>query len=670
MLLSRSSASNHHQALRALPGREREELSLEPSRVNVSHEETYEEEEEDKAIHTNKSRSFKTTHASGLMQAMKSSFASNFVPLFHPPHHHREEQLQAEKFNNHTISENGKLKSLPTAPQTTNLSYNEERSNTLHSSQRLLPHNNTNNKTISQIEGFRVHNNSVNRTNEEMNEEDVLSETLDDCPVDPNNTSPSIQNQDSSFNVNSSLNTTFSEMFTRLLGREKRRPHCTAPIRTVIVVPYFLKEQYEKHAENEKMAKSQVSTEECARDVKSQKSMPSQKNHHETIDHLESNENVTNEVSIEYEDMGRNPSLSPCIRSVTIYKKEWLVGVEENVRTRFVGERDLERYLDIEGANYRLRRKSKGGSRALEKQRNLEKQQPNEEGKQQQDLQRPTKSRRVFLPDSVQISRMQQPPPYGDSNSSEMEPKSSTSSLPDSSNIHQIKSSKRMEEEKLGARQNSDAANSTTSNSLTILSQENISNHIHVMRWIERDLGISMPSTVQCESELKNGLKLAEIVARLESEERTKGLNKQPQTKAALYNNVERVLSVLRENKAIELRYLWSVKEINSGNPDVIWGLLTDIFEAYKRRTSKVKTRSRKKKYNDGSKEEEMVEKIEEISKNVHTNQASKEMNEERQRERNSSMADDVTEAEEFSIEDINRLKQELLNSVLSDEQE
>lgn len=44
-----------------------------------------------------------------------------------------------------------------------------------------------------------------------------------------------------------------------------------------------------------------------------------------------------------------------------------------------------------------------------------------------------------------------------------------------------------------------------------------------------------------------------------------------------MVSNVNRALSLFRDVKSMNIRYLWSVEEIVDGEPDVIWGLLDDI---------------------------------------------------------------------------------------------
>ncbi|EFC49090.1 predicted protein [Naegleria gruberi] len=116
-----------------------------------------------------------------------------------------------------------------------------------------------------------------------------------------------------------------------------------------------------------------------------------------------------------------------------------------------------------------------------------------------------------------------------------------------------------------------------------------------------------------------------------------KGISRLPQTTAAMHNNLERVFSVLRDNKTIELRFLWSTKEVISGDYDTIWGLLNDIYNAYWKKTSKVKRASQNKKRENSR---------------IQAHSPNSSLEEERE-----------DENEGFSIEDINRMKRELLES-------
>lgn len=55
------------------------------------------------------------------------------------------------------------------------------------------------------------------------------------------------------------------------------------------------------------------------------------------------------------------------------------------------------------------------------------------------------------------------------------------------------------------------------------------------------------------------------------------GADPKPRSRAAMISNVNRALQQFREVKNLSPRYLWSVEEIVSHDPDVIWGLLEDL---------------------------------------------------------------------------------------------
>lgn len=70
---------------------------------------------------------------------------------------------------------------------------------------------------------------------------------------------------------------------------------------------------------------------------------------------------------------------------------------------------------------------------------------------------------------------------------------------------------------------------------------------------------------------------LADIVERAENRE-IKGIDKKAQRSAAIHNNFNRALEVLRSRKNLNPRYLFSTDELIKGNPEVVWGLLDDIY--------------------------------------------------------------------------------------------
>lgn len=135
---------------------------------------------------------------------------------------------------------------------------------------------------------------------------------------------------------------------------------------------------------------------------------------------------------------------------------------------------------------------------------------------------------------------------------------------------------------------------------------QRISGHEKAIKWIE-SLGISMyesshlPTTdtntivANCMEGLRNGTKLAEIVEKLEG--RTiAGIDRKPTRTASAYNNVNRVLTLLRERKNIDPTHLWSVKEVLAGDEEVIWGLLETIYAEYGKiyKSNKVKSKASK----------------------------------------------------------------------------
>jgi hypothetical protein len=138
---------------------------------------------------------------------------------------------------------------------------------------------------------------------------------------------------------------------------------------------------------------------------------------------------------------------------------------------------------------------------------------------------------------------------------------------------------------------------------------QRIRQHEKVVKWLD-SLGISLFEAVDlntinttsiakdCMESIKNGIKLAEIVERLEGKV-VPGIDKRPSKTAAIYNNVNRVLTLLRTRKNLNPKYLWSTREIMNGDEDVIWGLLEHIFEEYgKNYKVPVASNNRKRKLN------------------------------------------------------------------------
>lgn len=99
-----------------------------------------------------------------------------------------------------------------------------------------------------------------------------------------------------------------------------------------------------------------------------------------------------------------------------------------------------------------------------------------------------------------------------------------------------------------------------------------------LLKWIE-SLGIKF---IDCEREedfvqsFTNGVKLAAIVEKVTKKE-IRGINLKP-SNAAILNNINKSLEILKQNKNMNPRYLWSAVDIMKGNSQVIWGLIEDIY--------------------------------------------------------------------------------------------
>jgi hypothetical protein len=89
-----------------------------------------------------------------------------------------------------------------------------------------------------------------------------------------------------------------------------------------------------------------------------------------------------------------------------------------------------------------------------------------------------------------------------------------------------------------------------------------------------------LPTSTDFVNAFKNGLVLVRVVEYLEHTV-LKGINDNPKTSAAMLNNLNRALEVVRNKKGINPRYLFSSEDIVNGNPEVIIGLLEDIAKAY-----------------------------------------------------------------------------------------
>lgn len=83
--------------------------------------------------------------------------------------------------------------------------------------------------------------------------------------------------------------------------------------------------------------------------------------------------------------------------------------------------------------------------------------------------------------------------------------------------------------------------------------------------------------------QIQQGALLCDIVCRLESTT-VPGIERTKTTRGACMANLNRALNVLRRTKTVNMssRYLYNVDDLQRGDPDVIWGLASDIYKAYK----------------------------------------------------------------------------------------
>lgn len=112
-----------------------------------------------------------------------------------------------------------------------------------------------------------------------------------------------------------------------------------------------------------------------------------------------------------------------------------------------------------------------------------------------------------------------------------------------------------------------------------------------IVSWITQDLGIELPQIVgslenpmiadpRTDLGMSDGVLLAKIVGKLENTV-IRGIDHKPTKNAAMINNLNKSLEILRNRKNMNPTYLWSMKEISSGNYEYIWGLLYDIYQEY-----------------------------------------------------------------------------------------
>jgi len=404
-----------------------------------------------------------------------------------------------------------------------------------------------------------------------------------------------------------SFNSTFVDLYTKLLGRCKRSPQLTAPIRTIISVPSMFKEHYEKQAEMERVTKKKEHF---------GKTITEERPHKVLSKPVEVVEGSTYYIDDDYTaTIPRQPSLTPCMRSVLI-KKDRMLGSEDSIRTRFIGERDVYRTNNV---NRRIV-KSASTIQAPAQKRSFKKE--------------PTR-KLVTLPASTldckppTVEAEQKVPPMQQKIVAS-QPTNQTTTKPKQFTPLEVMETKK----------------SATVND--VFSESNKEQFAPIAKWIQRELGIEFNMDKQCEMELKNGTKLAEIMGRLEGEEKMKGINRQPQTSAAVLNNLERSMTVLRENKNMKADYLWSMKEIIGGDEQSIWGLLGDIYETYRRKTVKRTKKPQNKKINETT--------------NIQISTTNSSDSKQTMKKRMSKTMS-LEEPTEFSLEDILAMKRALLES-------
>ncbi|KAL9654802.1 hypothetical protein ABK040_008596 [Willaertia magna] len=119
----------------------------------------------------------------------------------------------------------------------------------------------------------------------------------------------------------------------------------------------------------------------------------------------------------------------------------------------------------------------------------------------------------------------------------------------------------------------------TTTNS-ALVNEKSLERNRNIVNWIEKDLGIQI-NLDTFDDEMKNGVKLSDIVARCEGKHELRGIERKPKKTAQMTNNINRALAVLRDKKDMNPTYLWSTEEILNCDSNVIWSLLSDIYKCY-----------------------------------------------------------------------------------------
>eukprot|EP00743_Colponemidia_sp_Colp-15_P013000 GILK01014960.1.p1 GENE.GILK01014960.1~~GILK01014960.1.p1 ORF type:complete len:790 (+),score=123.52 GILK01014960.1:179-2371(+) len=88
----------------------------------------------------------------------------------------------------------------------------------------------------------------------------------------------------------------------------------------------------------------------------------------------------------------------------------------------------------------------------------------------------------------------------------------------------------------------------------------------------------------------RDGTLLCDLVNRLEGNRQPVllGITRAPTSVASVIANINKVMRVLRSKLEMNPRYLWSTEAVMSGSPEVVWGLLEDLYNYYASTSSRV----------------------------------------------------------------------------------
>jgi hypothetical protein len=120
-----------------------------------------------------------------------------------------------------------------------------------------------------------------------------------------------------------------------------------------------------------------------------------------------------------------------------------------------------------------------------------------------------------------------------------------------------------------------------------------------------------------------NGVLLSDLINKCEGRFPTiKGISRYPMNQTQIKANITKMLSYLESNEKFKSKYLWSSSDIMSGDVDVIWGLLYDVYVYYntKDKMRFVNRLSRSKERYDKLKKDKQNEKYEIITNNRGSN--------------------------------------------------